>query len=88
VFEDDKKIIEFLHCEKTFKNIVIDEKEHDRLMNERQAEEKDQSNIVPKSVVNMEHLYDLRHKFKKPTCIMNTRSTLEPKNTTKLLIWA
>jgi len=26
VFEDDKQILEFLHCEKTFKNVVSDEK--------------------------------------------------------------
>jgi len=30
-----------LHCDKTFKNAVIDEKEHDKLMNEREDEEKD-----------------------------------------------
>ena len=41
VFEGDEKILEFLHVEKTFKNEVIDEKEHDKLMNEREGEEKD-----------------------------------------------
>jgi len=34
-------MIEFVHCEKTFKSVVIDEKEHDKLMNEREDEEKD-----------------------------------------------
>jgi len=67
VFEDDEKILEFLHCEKTFKSAVIDEKEHDKLMNEKEDEEKDQPNMIPKSVVRMEHLYDLHDKFKKPT---------------------
>ena len=33
VFEGDEQILEFLHCEKTFKNAFIDEKEHDKLMN-------------------------------------------------------
>jgi len=75
VFEDDKKILEFLHYEKTFKNVVIDEKEHDKLMNEREDEEKDQSNIIPKSVVKMELLYDLDDKFKKLTnCKMHSSS--------------
>jgi len=40
VFKDDEQILEFLHCEKTFKNAVIDEKEHEKLMNEREGEEK------------------------------------------------
>ena len=95
VFEDDEQILEFLHCEKTFKNAVIDEKEHDSLMNEREDEEKDQSNMIPKLVVKMEHLYDLHGKFKKPpNCKMHSSSmkyesvTLEPKKTQKLLIWA
>ena len=67
VFEDDKKILELLHYEKTFKNAIIDEEENDRLMNEREDEEKDQSNIIPKSIVKMEHLYDLHDKLKKST---------------------
>ena len=75
VFEDDEQILEFLHYEKTFKNAVINEKEHDRLMNQREDEEKDQSNIIPKSVVKMEHLYDLHDKFKKQTnSIMDSSS--------------
>lgn len=36
-------------------------------MNESEDEEKDQSNIIPKSVVKMEHFYDRHDKFKKPT---------------------
>lgn len=67
MFKDDEKILEFLHCEKIFKNAFIDKKEHDKLMNEREGEEKDQPNVIPKSVVKMEHLYDLHDKFKKPT---------------------
>ena len=47
VFEDDKQILEFLHNEKTFKNAVIDEKEHEKLMNEREDEEKYQPNVIP-----------------------------------------
>ena len=67
VFEDDEKILEFLHCKKTFKNAVIDEKDHDKHMNERKGEEKDQPNVIPKWVVKVEHLYDLHDKFNKPT---------------------
>lgn len=67
VFKDDEQILEFLHCEKAFKSAVIDEKEHEKLMSEREGEEKDQANVIPKSMVRMEHLYDLHDKFKKPT---------------------
>jgi len=75
VFKDDEKILEFLHCEKTFKNTFIDEKEHNKLMNEREDEEKDQPNVMPKSIVKMEHLYDLHDKFKKLTnCKMHNSS--------------
>lgn len=53
-------------------------KEHDRLMNESEDEENDMPNIITKSVVKMEHLYDLHDKFKKPTnckmCKMHSSS--------------
>lgn len=77
VFEDDEKILEFLHCEKTFKNAVINEKEHDRLMNERDGEEKDQFNTISKLVVKMEHLYNLYDKFKKPTNFKTHSSSMK-----------
>jgi len=66
VFEDDEQILEFLDCNETFKNAVIGEREHDMLMNKREDEEKDQPNVIPKSVITMEHLYDLHDKLKKP----------------------
>lgn len=67
VFKGDEQILEFLHCEKKFKNAFIDDKEHDKLMNGSEDEENYQPNIIPKSVVKMEHFYDLHDKFKKPT---------------------
>jgi len=41
VFKGDEQILEFLHCEKTFKNAVIDEKEHDKRMGGSKDEEKE-----------------------------------------------
>jgi len=67
VFEDDEIILQFLQCKKTIKNVVINEKEHDKLMNDKEEKENDHSNVIPKSVVKMEHLYDLHDKFKKST---------------------
>lgn len=66
VFEGDEQIPEFLHYEKTFKNALIDEKEHEMLMERSEGEENYQPNIIPKSVVKLKHFYDLRDKFKKP----------------------
>ena len=44
-------------------------------MNEREAEEKYQSNMIPKLVVKMEHLYDLYDKLKNTTnCKMHSSS--------------
>ncbi len=75
VFKDDEQILDFLHCEKTFKDEIIDEKEHDKVMNEREDEEKDYSTMIPKSVVKMDHLYDLHDKFEKLTnCKMHSSS--------------
>ena len=64
MLEDDEQILELLHCEKAFKNVVIDEKKHDRLTNNREDEEKDKPNVISKSVFMMEHLYDLHDKFR------------------------
>ena len=47
--------------------MLIGEKEHDRLMSKREDEEKDQPNVIPKSIVKMECLYDLHDKFKSLT---------------------
>ncbi|MCY6488419.1 hypothetical protein, partial [Actinobacillus pleuropneumoniae] len=77
VFEDDNQILKFLHCKKTFKNVFIDEKEHDKLMNDREDEEKDQPIVIPKSFVKMEHLYDLRDKFKKLTNCKTHNSSMK-----------
>ena len=44
-------------------------------MNEKEDEEKDQFNTIPKSVVKMEHLYDLYDKLKTPmNCKMHSSS--------------
>lgn len=77
VFEDDEKILEFLHYEKPFKNVVIDEYEHENNMNEREDKEKDQPNVIPKLVVKMEHLYEFHDKFKKLTNCKKHRSSMK-----------
>lgn len=77
VSEGDDQILEFLHCEKTFKNAVIDEKEHEKCMNGSEDEEKYHPNIIPRSVVKMEHFYDLHDKFQKLTNCKTHRSSMK-----------
>jgi ribonuclease HI len=57
VFDDDHQIISFLHLKDTFKDSVIDEGQHDQMMNSDatdQAQQRNQSgsaNNIPKNVV-------------------------------------
>ena len=55
VFEDDKQIINFLHSEDTFKGLVIDDEQHEALLQASALEEKpEHSNIIPKNIVRLE----------------------------------
>jgi hypothetical protein len=66
VFDNDQHIIRFLHLKDTFKDSVIDEGQHDLMVNSDaidQAQQRIQSgstNNIPKNVVRMEKLYDLQ----------------------------
>ena len=77
MFEDDEEIINFLHSEDTFKGSVIDDEQHEALLQASTLEEKPkQSNIIPKNIVRLEKLFDLQEKFRKPTNTKNRSSTL------------
>jgi hypothetical protein len=76
VFNDDKKIISFLHLEDTFKDFIIEEDQHDRELNANVSVSINQSiekiklrpiNNIPKSVIRLEKLYDLQDKFNNVT---------------------
>ena len=60
VFDDDQQILDFLSSQDTFKGMTIDEARHDKSLSDR-------SNIIPKSVINLEKFYDLQDKFKRTT---------------------
>jgi hypothetical protein len=86
VFDDDKKIISFLHLEDTFKDSIIEEYQHDRELNAdvpgsiNQSIEKNkpsQINNIPKSVIRLEKLYDLQDKFKKVTNCKTNNSSMQ-----------
>jgi ribonuclease HI len=70
VFDDDQQLINFLHLKDTFKDSIIDEGQHDILMNTDNNDDTKvvgMSNNIPRSVVRLEKLYDLQDKFKKVT---------------------
>jgi hypothetical protein len=72
VFEDDKQIINFLHSKDTFKGPVIDDEQHEALLQGSALEEKpEHSNITPKNIVRLEKLFDLQEKFRRPTNTKN-----------------
>ncbi|CAF4460478.1 unnamed protein product, partial [Adineta steineri] len=77
VFEDDEQIINFLHSEDTFKGSIIDDEQHEALLQASASEEKpEHSNIIPKNIVRLEKLFDLQEKFKRPTNTKTRISTL------------
>lgn len=71
VFNDDYDIVNFLTSEGSYDEKIIDENEHDILLKQKANE-----NPIPKSLIKLEDLYDLKDKFKKVTNAKIQRSTL------------
>ena len=60
LFEDDEQNINFLHSEDTFKGLVIDDEQHEALLQALVSKEKpENSNTMPKNIVRLEKLFDL-----------------------------
>ena len=67
-FEDEEQIINFLHSEDTFKGLIINDEQHEALLQASTLENKPKySNVMPKNILRLEKLFDLHDKFKKPT---------------------
>jgi len=62
VFNHDEDILQFLSSEKSYDDQIIEESEHDL-----QIKEKHEENSIPKSVVKLEDLYDIKDRFKPVT---------------------
>ena len=62
VFNDDPDIVNFLTSEGSYSNQIIDE-DH----NDRQIQQNNTDNVIPKSVFKLEDLYDLKNRFKRST---------------------
>ena len=68
VFEDDEQIINFLHLEDTFKGSVIDDEQHEDLLQDLVSKDKlEYSDGMPKNIIRLEKLFDHQDKFKRPT---------------------
>ena len=68
VFKGDQQILQFFRFEKTFKDQIIDEEEHDEAIKEEALDMgNNHYNTTPKSIIRMEQLYDLHDKFKRVT---------------------
>ena len=67
--------MDFLSAQDTFQGMAMDEDEHDKYLY-------DISNIITKSVINLEKFYDLQDKFKQKTNYKTQSSSLnyEPIN--------
>ena len=77
VFEDDEQIINFLHSEDTFKGSVIDNEQHETLLQASALEEKhEHSNIMAKNIVRLEKLFYLQDKFRRLTNTKTRSSSL------------
>ena len=77
VFEDDEQIINFLHFEDTFKGSVIDDEQHEALLQASALEETPKhSNGMPKIIVRLEKLFDLQDKFRRSTNTKTSNSSL------------
>jgi len=71
MFNNDANIIDLLTSEGSYEEQIIDEHEHDLQINH-----KNDQNTIPKYVVKMEDLYDLKDRFKNITNSKAQSSTL------------
>jgi len=62
VFNHDEDILNFLTSDKSYDDQIIDESEHDLQMKENLEE-----NSIPKRMVKLEDLYDIKDRFKRVT---------------------
>ena len=78
IFDDDVQNLDFLTAQDTFKYFSIDEVEHEKSLSDNTFP----SYSIPKSVLNLERIYDLQDKFKgNPNCKTQS-STLNHKTVT------
>ena len=74
IFEDDEQIINFLNSQDTFKGSIIDDEQHEALLQALASEDKPEySNFMPKIIIRLEKLFDLQDKFQRPVSAQKFR---------------
>ena len=71
IFNDDPDIVSFLTSERSYTNQIIYEEQNDK-----QIQHDSTNNAIPKSIVKLEDLYDLKDRFKRSTNSKLQSSTL------------
>ena len=69
VFDDDPQILEFLTNDENFKGAVIDDEEHQANLRS--------GNFIPKGVINLEGMFDLNNKFRRPAKVKTHSSSMQ-----------
>ena len=73
VFEDEEQMIYFLHSKDTFKGSVIDDEQHEDLLQASASKENpEHSNGMPKNIIMLEKLFNLQDKFRR---LANTKTS-------------
>jgi hypothetical protein len=61
IFHDEERIINFLYSEDTFKGSIIDDEQHESLLQGLASEDKPEyNNTMPKNIIKLEKLLTLR----------------------------
>ena len=68
VFDDDQQILEFLTNDENFKDLVIDDEEHQANLQS--------GNFIPKGVRTLEGMFDLNKKFRKLSNVKTNSSSV------------
>ena len=77
IFDDDEHIINFLHSKDTFKGLIIDDEQHESLLQASTSEDKPEyNNTMPKNIVRLEKLFDIQDNFKRLTNTKKSSSSL------------
>ena len=74
VFDDDEQIIDFLTNDDFFKEFVIDDEEHQVVL---QNGELTKGTFMPKGVRTLEGMIDLCNKFRKPANVKTNNSSIQ-----------
>ena len=80
IFEYDEQIIKFLYLEDTLKGSVINDKQHEALLQASALEDKPEyRKFMQKNIIRIEKLFDLPEKFKRSTNTKIRNSSLRYK---------